>query len=292
MVADVVQQDVPITQEWVGTLQGSVNADIRPKVEGFVIKQLYAEGTAVKQGAPLFQIDPRSFKAAFDQAQGSLTRYEAAFQLADITVKRYTPLAKDNAVSQQELDDALSNQRQAQGNVQSAEAALEQARLNLAWCTVTSLISGIAGTAQIQVGSLVNTSSVLTTVSTVDPIRAIYAISEQQYLRYVEALKGQRPRAQDAALQLILADGTTDPHRGRIIILNRQVDVKTGTITLVAEFPNPDGALRPGQYAKVRLVTYVKKGALLVPQVAVLELRATSRWPWWGWTARWRCAPA
>lgn len=272
-VADVVQRDVPVTQEWVGTLQGAVNAEIRPKVEGFVIKQLYAEGTGVNQGAPLFQIDPRSFKAALDQAQGSLTRYEAALQLADITVQRYTPLAKENAVSQQELDDALSNQRQAEGNVQSARASLEQARLNLAWCTVTSLIPGIAGTAQIQVGSLVNTNSVLTTVSTVDPIRAVFAISEQQYLRFAEAQKSHPEPRESGALRLVLADGTTDIHPGKIVILNRQVDVKTGTITVVAEFPNPDGMLRPGQYGKVQLVTYVKRGALLVPQVAVVELQ-------------------
>lgn len=273
MVADVVQQDVPITQEWVGTLQGSVNAEIRPKVEGFVIKQLYAEGTGVRQGAPLFQIDPRPFQAAYDQAKGNLERNEAALSLADITVERYIPLAKESAVSQQELDSALSSQRQAQGNVESAKAQLEQARLNLAWCTVTSLISGIAGTAQIQVGSLVNANSVLTTVSTVDPIRAIFAISEQQYLRYMEAQAGKPQRNESAGLDLVLADGTVDPHRGKIIILNRQVDVKTGTITVIGEFPNPDGFLRPGQYAKVRLVTRVKRGALLVPQVAVLELQ-------------------
>lgn len=273
VVTEVIQKDVPITQEWVGTLQGSVNAEIRPKVEGFVIKQLYAEGTGVRQGAPLFQIDPRPFKAALDQAKGNLARDEAALHLANITVDRYTPLAKDNAVSQQELDNALSNQRQAQANVESVRAQVETAQLNYNWCTVTSLIPGIAGTAQIQVGSLVNANSVLTTVSTVDPIRAVFAISEQQYLRFAEAQKSHPERAESGALRLVLADGTTDPHVGKLVILNRQVDVKTGTITVVAEFPNPDGLLRPGQYGKIRLVTYVKRGALLVPQVAVVELQ-------------------
>ena len=260
VVTSVLQKDVPITQEWVGTLEGSVTAEIRPKVEGFIVKQLYAEGTGVKEGAPLFQIDPRSFKAALDQARGNLSRNEAALHLANITVERYTPLAKENAVSQQELDDALSSQRQAQGNVESAKAQLEQAQLNLNWCTVTSLIRGIAGTAQIQVGSLVNPNSVLTTVSTVHPIRAVFAISEQQYLHFAEARKSRQVSEEDRPLHLLLADGTTYPFGGKIIILNRQVDVKTGTITLVAEFPNSDGMLRPGQYAKVRLVTYVKEG--------------------------------
>lgn len=273
VVTTVLQQDVPITQEWVGTLQGSVNAEIRPKVEGFLVKQLYSEGTGVKEGAPLFQIDPRSFKAALDQAKGSVARAEAALNLANITVNRYTPLAKENAVSQQELDTALSSQRQAQGDLEAARGQLEQAQLNLNWCTVTSLLSGIAGTAQIQVGSLVNPSSVLTTVSTVDPIRAVFAISEQQYLHYAEARKSRQVSMEERPLHLLLADGTTYPFGGKIVILNRQVDVKTGTIALVAEFPNSDGMLRPGQYAKVLLVTRVKQGALLVPQLAVLELQ-------------------
>ena len=271
VVTEVVQKDVPVTREWVGTLEGSVNAEIRPKVEGFIVKQDYEEGTLVRQGQPLFQIDPRQFKAALDQAKGNLERNKAALNLANITVQRYTPLAKENAVSQQELDDALSNQSQAQANVESAKAQVEAAQLNLNWCTVTSLIPGIAGTTQIQVGSLVNAQSVLTTVSTVDPIRVVYGISEQDYLRYMEARKYLQ--APQAALHLVLADGSTYPYPGKTIILNRQVDVKTGTITVEGEFPNPESLLRPGQYAKVRLVTYVKRGALLVPQVAVRELQ-------------------
>lgn len=273
VVADAIQKDVPITQEWIGTLEGSVNAEIRPKVEGFIIKQLYNEGSPVKMGTPLFQIDPRPFKAALDQARGNLVRNEAALSLAEITVARYTPLAKENAVSQQELDDALSNQRQAQASVESANAQVESAQLNYNWCTVTSLIPGIAGTAQAQVGSLVNAQSVLTTVSTLDPIRAVFAISEQQYLRFAEAQKNHPEPPEGGTLRLILADGTTDPHPGKIIILNRQVDVKTGTITVVAEFPNPDGMLRPGLYGKVQLVTAVRRDAVLVPQVALIELQ-------------------
>jgi membrane fusion protein, multidrug efflux system len=276
VVADVVQQDVPIVQEWVGTLQGSVNADIRPKIEGYILSQLYKEGSLVKSGQPLFQIDPRQFKAALDSARGNLSRNEAALDNANITVERYKPLAKSQAISQQELDDALSTQRQCQANVESAKAQLEQAQLNLNWCTVTSPIPGIAGTVQTQVGSLVNGTNVLTTVSTVDPIRAVFGISEQQYLNFMAATAAQRSEA-SGDLEIILADGSIYGHKGKVIILNRQVDVKTGTITLEGEFPNPENLLRPGQFAKVRAVTTVKKGALLVPQAAVKELQGDSQ---------------
>jgi membrane fusion protein, multidrug efflux system len=275
-VTDVITRDVPVTQEWVGTLEGSVNADIRPKVEGYILKQLYKEGTWVTEGSPLFKIDPRQFQAALDSAKGNLSRNEAALDNANITVERYKPLAKSQAISQQELDDALSTQRQCQANVESAKAQLEQAQLNLNWTTVTSPIRGIVGTAQIQVGSLVNGTNVLTTVSTVDPIRVSFAITESQYLSYMAATQAQRQTA-GGELQIVLADGSTYAHRGQVIILNRQVDQKTGTITLVGEFPNPDKLLRPGQYAMVRAVTTVRKDALLVPQAAVKELQGDNQ---------------
>ena len=275
-VADVIQQDVPVIQEWVGTLQGSVNADIRPKIEGYILKQLYLEGSVVKQGQPLFQIDPRQFKAALDSAKGNLSRNEAALENANIKAERYTPLAKSLAISQQELDDALSDQRQCQANVETAKAQLEQAQLNLSWTTVTSPIAGIAGTVQIQVGSLVNGQSVLTTVSTVDPIRVAFGLNEQQYLNYMAAEKKYTDAIKDR-LEIILSDGSVYPYKGKLIIINRQVDVKTGTITAEGEFPNPDNLLRPGQYAKVRVVTFVKEGALLVPQAAVKELQGDNQ---------------
>jgi len=275
-VVAVTQQDVPVTQEWVGTLQGSVNADIRPKVEGYILRQLYLEGSEVKQGQPLFQIDPRQFKAALDSAKGNLSRNQAALENANIKAERYAPLAKSLAISQQELDDALSNQRQCQANVESAQAQLEQAQLNLNWSTVTSPIAGIAGTVQIQVGSLVNGQSVLTTVSTVDPIRVAFGLSEQQYLNYMAASQKDKD-AVNARLEIILSDGTVYPHPGKVIIVNRQVDVKTGTITAIGEFPNPDKLLRPGQYAKVKVITFVKQAALLVPQSAVKELQGDNQ---------------
>lgn len=271
-VADAIQQDVPVTQEWVGTLQGSVNADIRPKVEGYILKQLYLEGSLVKQGQPLFQIDPRQFKASLDSAKGNLSRNQAALDNANIKAERYAPLAKSLAISQQELDDALSDQRQCQANVETAQAQLEQAQLNLNWTTVTSPIAGIAGTVQIQVGSLVNGQSVLTTVSTVDPIRVTFGLSEEQYLGYMAAGEKRRD-AVDNRLEIILSDATVYPHPGKVIIINRQVDVKTGTITAIGEFPNPDNLLRPGQYAKVRVIATIKRGAVLVPQSAVKELQ-------------------
>ena len=275
-VVDVVQQDVPVTQEWVGTLQGSVNADIRPKIEGYILKQLYQEGSVVKQGQPLFQIDPRQFKAALDSARGNLSRNDAALDNANIKVERYGPLAKTQAISQQELDDALSDQRQCQANVESAKAQLEQAQLNMDWTTVISPIAGIAGTVQIQVGSLVNGQSVLTTVSTVDPIRVAFGLNEQQYLNYMAAEKKYTNAIKDR-LEIILSDGTLYPYKGKLIIINRQVDVKTGTITAEGEFPNPDNLLRPGQFAKVKVVTFIKEGALLVPQAAVKELQGDNQ---------------
>lgn len=276
VVTSVITQDVPVTQEWVGTLEGSVNADIRPKIEGYMLRQVYQEGTWVKEGTPLFQIDPRQFKAALDAAKGNLARNQAALDNANITVERYKPLAKSQAISQQELDDALSTQRQSEANVESAKAQLEQAQLNLNWTTVTSPINGIVGTAQIQVGSLVNGQSVLTTVSTVDPVRVSFAITESQYLNYMAATETQRDRA-GGDLTIVLADGSKYAHPGKVIILNRQIDQKTGTITLVGEFPNPDKILRPGQYAKVQAVTNTRKNALLVPQAAVKELQGDTQ---------------
>lgn len=274
LVAEVTQKDVPIIREWVGTLLGDVNAEIRPKVEGYILRQLYPEGSVVRKGQPLFQIDPRQFKAALDQAKGNLERYEAALEKAGNDVNRYTPLAKEKAISQQELDDALSDQRAAQANVESAKAALETARLNLEWSTVTSPIDGIAGIAQFQVGALVNGQSALTTVSTVDPIQVLFQLSEQEYLLGVEAEKdGIQPGEHE--LDLVLADGSTYPHRGKPTVADREVNVKTGTIAVKGSFPNPGNVLRPGQFAKVRMAVRVAQGALLVPQRAVSELQGS-----------------
>ena len=280
-VTRVIQQDVPITKEWVGTLDGYVNAEIRPQVEGYVLRRVYREGSFVKKGARLFEIDPRQFQAALDQAKGELARNEAALERAKLDVARFTPLAAEKAVSQEELDNALSAQRQAQANVESARATVERAQLNVGWTDIASPIDGIAGIAKAQVGDLVNGQSVMTTVSTVDPIKATFSPSEEEYMSWLQRMEVLAPVAGKAEpsgatggpFELILADGSVYPTRGRLVLTDRGVDVKTGTITVAAAFSNPTQALRPGQFARVRAVVETRKGALLVPQRAVSELQ-------------------
>jgi membrane fusion protein (multidrug efflux system) len=268
VVAAVVQQDQPVQREWIGTTQGDVNAEIRPKVDGYLLRRVYTEGDFVRAGQLLFEIDARQTQAQLQQAQANLAQAESNLAKADRDVARYEPLAAQKAISQQELDNARSAQQAARATVGALRAAVDNARLNSAWTRVTSPISGIAGIANAQVGNLVSPQSVLTTVSKVDPIRVHFPISEQEYLRY------QRdPAMRHAELELELADGTVFPHKGRIALSGREVDVKTGTITVVGTFPNPGNLLRPGQYAKVRATTELRRGALLVPQRAVNELQ-------------------
>jgi len=278
-VTTVVQKDVPVVNEWIGTLDGSVNADIRPKVEGYLMRQFYKEGQYVRAGAPLFEIDPRQFRAALEQAQGAVGQAEAQLAKATKDVERFTPLAAERAVSQQELDNALSAQRNAQAALASARAAVDQAALSLGWTKVTSPIEGIVGLAKAQVGDLVNAQTVMTTVSTVDPIRVTYGISEREYLRF--ATRINRPNyattQQGPSLELVLDDGSHFPHPGRAVLVDREVDAKTGTMTIRGFFPNPGNILRPGQYAKVRASLDVKSNALLVPQRAVVELQGGYR---------------
>jgi membrane fusion protein (multidrug efflux system) len=270
-VAPAVQKDIPITTEWVGSLDGYVNAEIRPQVEGYLLRLDYREGSFVRRGGLLFEIDPRQFQAALDQAKADLARAQAAEERARLDVSRFTPLVAEKAISQQELDNALSNERQAQANVQAARAAVDRARLNLEWTRVTSPIDGIAGIAKAQTGNLVNSQTVMTTVSQVDPIKAYFSPSEQEYMAWSQS--GGIVGARKGALQLILANGTQYPYRGDPVIQDRSVDPRTGTITVAGVFPNPDRLLRPGQFAKVRAVTRTVQGALLVPQRAVSELQ-------------------
>src|SRR5262249_32559925 len=280
-VATVVQKDVPIFQEWIGSLDGSVNAEIRPQIEGYVLKQVYREGFAVRAGEPLFEIDPRQFQATYDQARGNLSQYEATLANAKTTVARYRPLAAQKAISQQELDDAETKERTAQANVESAKAAMEKAKLDLGWTKVASPIDGIAGVAKSQVGDLVNRLRVMTTVSQVNPIKVNFSPSEQEYLAWVakhgpmdQSLKAGQ-KVEKGPLQLILADGSVFRHRGGRTLVGREIDAKTGTIQLAGEFDNPGNILRPGQYAKVRVAVDVKKGAVLVPQRSVSELQGS-----------------
>lgn len=269
-VAPVVQKDVEIRQDWVGTMLGNIDADIRPKVDGFLLSRLYNEGSYINKGQPMYQLDKRQAQAAVEQAQGKLERARATLAQAEIDVKRYTPLVAQKAVSQAELDKSVSMQRAGSAEVDADQAVLDNAKLNLGWTTVTSPISGIAGVSKVGIGDLMTPSTVMTTISNVDPIYVDFSIAEQDYMRFSRDKSGQVARR---SLQLILGDSTVFPQRGRALLVNREVDARTGTIQVRAEFPNPGNVLRPGQYARIRAVTDLRKGALLIPQQAVSELQ-------------------
>jgi len=290
-VVKVQQEDVPIYGEWIGTLDGLVNADVRAQVTGYLLKQGYQEGGYVKQGQLLFQIDPRPFQAALDQAQGQLAQAKASLANAQavqgrtqLDVARYTPLAKEQAASQQDLDNAVQNNLAAIATVETAkaqiktyEAAVETAKINLEFTRLVAPIDGIAGQAQLQVGALVTPASgVVTSVSTVDPIKVYFTASEPQYLAWRKRFPTEissETAGKALHLQLILADGSTYSHEGTFYFADRQVNESTGAIRLAGLFPNPGSVLRPGGYAKVRAVISTEHGALLVPQRAVSELQ-------------------
>ncbi len=272
-VAPVIQKDVPVQGEWVGTLEGFVNAQIQPQVSGYLIRQAYREGALVRKGQLLFEIDPRPFQAVLDQARGQLAQAEAQMANAELNVKRDIPEAEAHAIPQSQLDTDTQALRAAKASVEANQAAVEQATINLGYTRVVSLIDGIAGINTVQVGNLVGPSTVLTAVSQVSPIKVYFPISEQEYLRMAD---GGSPGSVDfithasrIPLQLTLADGNAYPHPGRIIFADRQVNTQTGTIQIVGEFPNSRNLLRPGQYARVQASTGNITGALLVPQAAV-----------------------
>ena len=274
LVAPPVQQDVPVHSEWVATLDGYVNAEIRPQVSGYLIKQNYKEGSVVGKSQVLFEIDPRPFQATLDRAKGELAQAEAALAKSTIDVDRDTPLVAQKAVPKEKLDNEIQAKFAAQAAVESAKAAVERAQLDLGWTKVTSLVDGVAGICEVQMGNLVGPNSHLTSVSQVDPIKVYFPVSEQEYLRAKHLSSTAQPiDLFDSSPELILADGTVYPHKGKILLTDRQVDTNTGTIRLVAAFPNPGNILRPGQYGRVRIQTSFKKGALLVPQSAVKELQ-------------------
>jgi membrane fusion protein (multidrug efflux system) len=276
-VLTVVPRDVPVYQQWIGTMEGYPNAQIRAQVSGYLLKQDYLEGGKVKQGDLLFEIDPRPFQAMLDQGTAKLAQDQAALGKTDLDVKRFTPLAKDQAISQEELDDAVQSNLMAKAALAADKASIEGARMNLGFTKIVSPVDGIAGTALAQIGDLVGPNSgVLTTVSTVDPIRVYFNISEQFYLSNFRQYTNNQARAAhnaDLQLELILSDGLPYSRRGKWVFTDRQVDVNTGTLQVAAAFDNPDGELRPGQYALVRAKTEVRPNALLVPQRAVSELQ-------------------
>jgi membrane fusion protein (multidrug efflux system) len=270
-----VQQDVPVYSDWVATLDGYVNAEIRPQVSGYIVKQNYTEGSHVRKGQVLFEIDPRPFQAALDRAKGDLAQAQAQLGKSTLDVKRDTPLAEARAIAQSQLDNELQAKLGAQAALESDKAAIEQAELNLEWTKVTSLVDGIAGIAQVQIGNLVGANSILTSVSQVDPIKALFPISEQAYVlaqKQSNALSTKHTVSFFGnSLDLILTDGSTYPRKGKILLADRQVDPNTGTIRIVAAFPNPGNILRPGQYGRVHVETNIKERALLVPQSAVVQ---------------------
>jgi len=277
-VAAVEQRDVPIMSEWVATLDGYVNAQIQPQVTGYIIKQNYKEGAPVRRGDILFEIDPRPFQAVLDQAKAQLAQTKAQSGKTKLDVDRDTPLAKERAIAQSQLDNDIQANLAADAAVQSAQAQVEQAQLNLGFTHVTSLVDGIAGIALVQIGNLVNPLTVLTSVSQVNPIKAFFPISEQEYLRLAEKINSQihLEVPKDAPiLDLILADGTTYPQKGHILYTDRQVDIATGSIRIASAFPNAKNILRPGQFGRVRASTYTRTNALLVPQRAVIEIQGT-----------------
>jgi len=284
-VVEVLQKDVPIWKEWIGTLDGLWNAQIRPQVTGYLLRQTYKDGAFVKKDQLLFEIDPRTFQAAVDQYKGQLANAEGLLASAQANqvktqndVNRYTPLAKEQAIPQQDLDTAIQVNLGAKAQVDAAKAQIEAAKgqlasaqLNLGFTRVLSLIDGVAGIAQGQLGDLVTPSTLLTTVSTVDPIKIYFPVSEREYLDYVKEHPDEDKR--HLRLQLILANGLVYPHEGQTTLVDRQVDVKTGTLRVQGLFPNPGNVLRPGQYARVRTIIATRRGALLVPQKAVSELQ-------------------
>jgi RND family efflux transporter MFP subunit len=280
-VAPVIQRDVPVQGQWVGTLDGYVNAQISPQVTGYLIRQDYQEGGLVKKGQLLFEIDPRPFQAVLDQAKGQLAQAEAQMANAQINVNRDIPEAEAHAIPQSQLDNDTQALLAAKAAVEAYQAAVKQASINLGYTKVLSLIDGIAGITTVQVGNLVGPSTVLTAVSQVSPIKVYFPISEQEYLRLADGGGPGRTdfmtHASHVPLKLTLADESTYPHPGKIIFADRQVNVQTGTIQIVGEFPNSKNLLRPGQYALVQAPTGNIEGALLIPQAAVNQQQGANQ---------------
>jgi membrane fusion protein, multidrug efflux system len=294
-VVHVEQKDVPVYGEWIGTLDGMVNAEIKAQVTGYLLGQHYTEGSLVRKGQLLFALDPRPFQAVLDQAKGQLAQASAQELQAEanqgktqLDVNRYMPLAEAKAITQQDLDNAVQANLAAKAQVEAANAAIvaakaavETAELNLGFTNVRSPIDGIAGLALAQVGSLVSAgSTILTTVSTIDPIKAYFTATEQEYLRYVRmnpTESEREARTREIELELILADGTVYPHKGQFYVADREINPQTGAIRLAGLFPNPGNILRPGQYGRVRGATEIRRNALLVPQRAVTELQGRNQ---------------
>ena len=278
--ADIVQEDTPIFSEWVAILDGNVNAQIAPHVSGYIIRQNYKEGSVVNKGDVLFEIDPRPFKAALDQAQAQLAQAKALLGKATLDVERDTPLAQERAIARSQLDTEVQAQLAATAVVQAAQANVEQAELNIEWTKVTSLVRGIAGVAQVQIGNLVGPSSVLASVSQVDPIKAYFTVSEQQFTEFHRRFPtpaSVEQQRKHIPLQLTLGDGSVYERTGIISFADREINPATGAIRIAGLFPNPHDLLRPGGYGRVRASIRMEKDAVLVPQRAVIELQGSQQ---------------
>jgi len=279
-VVTAEQKDVPVYSEWVTTLDGYINAQIRPQVTGYLLQRTYEEGRIVHKGEVLFVLDARPFQAALEQAQAQQAEAEARLSKTRLDVERDTPLAKEMAIPQRELDNDIQARAAAQATVDAAKAQVEQAKLNLGFTKVRSLVDGVAGLAQGQVGDLVGPNTVLTSVSQVDPIKAFLSVSEQEYLTAAEKINAislgkQSIKENDKVLELVLGDGTTFAQKGWWVLADRQVDARTGTVRMAGAFQNPGNILRPGQFGRLRTVTSVARGAVLLPQRVVTEIQGS-----------------
>jgi RND family efflux transporter MFP subunit len=275
-VVEVAQRDVPVYHEWIATLDGYVNAVIQPQVSGYLVQQNYREGALVHKNEVLFKIDPRPFQAILDQAKAQVAQAEAQLGKTQLDVQRDTPLAREKAIAQSQLDNDIQANLAAKATVQADKAAVEQAEINLEFTNVRSLVNGVAGIATGQVGNLVGPQTVLTTVSQLDPIKVYFVASEQQYLAFAQrnpTVASREKAERELVLELLLSDGTTYPRKGKFFAADRHVDAQTGAIRLAGLFPNPENVLRPGQYGRVRFISYIRPAALLVPQKAVTELQ-------------------
>lgn len=277
-IAEVVQQDVPVFNEWVAQLNGPVNADITPKVQGYLLKQAYQNGFFVKKGQLLFELDPRQYEAAVESAKASLAASQAELGKYQNDVARDTPLAAQNAIPQKQLDTDTSNRDAAAADVKAKQADLDNAQLNLAWTKVYSPIDGIAGLSNSQIGDLVGTTTKMATVSQVNPIWAYWNVSESQFLgvatRVNGIITGKSNVLTRTPVEFIQANDVPYPQKGRFVYVNRQVGTSTGTIQIAAEFANPQAVLRPGGFGRVRIQTGNSANALLVPQPSVIEVQS------------------
>ncbi|MBU3665374.1 MAG: efflux RND transporter periplasmic adaptor subunit [Chthoniobacterales bacterium] len=283
-VAPPVQKSVPVVREWVGLTYGMVNADILAQVSGYLVSQDYVDGSLVKKGQLLFQIDPRPFKAALDQASGQLEQAQALLIRDEANAKRAVDLLAKNVISREQYDDQIQSFESSKAAVSAAQAAVEQARLNLEFTSITAPVDGLAGIAKAQVGNLIGPSSgTLTTVTMVDPIKVRFFVSENEYISYIKPYFGDPAHLLKVSqrgglgLQIMLSDQTIYPQPGRLLAINNQVSQNTGSLQAEAEFANPGNLLRTGQFARVRGVTSWVKDALLVPQRAINDLQGKSQ---------------